>query len=112
MQLSQNQKRFVTELFEGLRGSSHAHVSGRQDTPAMDCESGSLSGVLAALSQDQFVKVVQRACRDAENAARTSRVLTIWALRLMPYFERDRTLSVDQAVSAYWRDQEPPASRS
>ena len=99
MRLSPSQVTFIQSLVAEfrIRTEPHLRVIGRSDDAIR-------TSVLATLTRDDFVRVVDRASRDAERAARDARHLTSWALRLLPYFDRDPALTVEQAVTAYLAD--------
>lgn len=106
MRLSPDQVRFVESLFARLR---EERLASSPDRAVCEYDGGkdlAPISALSALTREDFLNVVERGCRDAEKAAKDARALTTWAIRLIPYLERDRTLTVEQAVDAYVRDRQ------
>jgi len=106
MRLSPAQKQFVTALFGRLRletaTSAVSHERPEDRNSARD--DGACTPLLRGLDRTTFFHTVERASRDAETSAKTARQLTLWAIRLAPYLERDPAMTLHEAQDAYARD--------
>jgi hypothetical protein len=59
------------------------------------------SELLEHMGRDRFLKSVQRAEREADEANQSRKTLELWAKRLMPYFDADPDLSMAEAIDKY-----------
>ena len=105
MRVSEQHRRFVRELFEGVHRPDVQTVRREPGSAARDTADVS---VLHGLDRDALFASVAQAARDAEEAAKTARQLTVWAIRLLPYFARCPAYTVEQAREAYARDAGDP----
>ena len=112
MRLSSSQKSLVTALFESVHANrqpararsddAHPNIDCGPQPPSGECDDG--SAILRRLDRTTFFRTVERASLNAERAAQTARQLTIWAVRLAPYLDRDDGVTVQEAHDAYLRD--------